>query len=123
MNPARLRPGLTIRRLMIAVAMVAVGLILGRRGVEFERTWKEHDVGEEIRLSDSPEWGTTRLQAYWEPPWRGREYRRMMVRKYWYAASHPWPPVAADPTSGGFDPGPAPRPYPWEPLPTRAGDR
>jgi hypothetical protein len=97
------RPRFTVRRLMVAVAVV--GMVLGS-GVEVVRRWllfreraAQHAQLVMRGMCNNPMTGTTvpdftpaEIEAL-----RQSEYHRRLYLKYRDAASYPWLPVAPDP--------------------------
>lgn len=77
-------PRVTTRRLMILIALAAIlagaWVHLSRRSSAFETLARKHNFG---AVSSS----STKKIAY----------HLQLIRKYQYAASHPWLPVPADP--------------------------
>ena len=80
----------TVRRLMVAVAIVGVGLgwLLERRSASLRREAARH-AGDGALVS---------LEEMYNP-WTeaGKDHHRAMTEKYRQAAHYPWLPVAPDP--------------------------
>ena len=100
-------PRLTVRSLMIAVAIVAIlagGKMEGdRRSVRFRRLWAEHSLVMEpnidkvkeslaLRPGDRSDWAVEARKAV-----ARTEYHGKLVVKYDLAARYPWLPVWPDP--------------------------
>ena len=92
------RVRLTIRRLMVAVAVVAV-LIAGgdlvRKAIIYNRLARAYAMPKYV--SPPAEWPATRREALTRFNTAWEAYDVAMSRKYEYAACHPWLPVAPDP--------------------------
>src|SRR5579862_1676552 len=105
MHLSRFRPRFTVRRLMVAVAIVGISLGLEgirRRKAEYSKRWEYHrgnNVQGRMDLTD----GLFRMHRGGPIPFRelAREsqiqYHGKMARKYERAARYPWLPVAPDP--------------------------
>ena len=84
------RVRLTVRRMMVAVAIVGVGLglLLQRRAVNLRLEAARH-AGDGSLVS---------LEEVYNPTTdAGMDHHQAMAEKYRQAALHPWLPVASDP--------------------------
>src|SRR5258708_7504901 len=84
------RPRFAIRRMMIAVGIVAVTLgIFAERRARFRRIAAAHRAeGDAVGVGPFAHVGYKALRA---------QFNWSLARKYEYAANHPWLPVAPDP--------------------------
>ncbi|WP_165075798.1 hypothetical protein [Paludisphaera rhizosphaerae] len=115
MGPTRFRPRLTIRRLMVAVAIAALLTAAGLWIVEmrtrsaFYRE-KAYELNIMTMRSGRVQWAKDRsrqVNAYDnENDWREDEWACKLAEKYWRLADRPWLPVEPDP------PVPRPRAHP-----------
>jgi hypothetical protein len=84
------RPRFTVRWLMIATAIIGVGLglPLERRAASLRREAARHS-GDSTLVS---------LEEMYNPTTdASRDHHRAMAEKYYHAARYPWLPVAPDP--------------------------
>lgn len=99
-------PRFTLRRLMVAVALAAVLLGVGRfffQAVMYARTSYRHHA---LEITARDRWERERLITSKAPnspaqPSLAREtadYHATLKEKYRRAARNPWVPIAADPT-------------------------
>lgn len=95
MHLSQFRPRFTVRRLMVAVAALALVLAVWagqqRRKARFERLWRYHDGLTGTRYIKSYDPGTPRFRTA-----KGR-WHYALALKYAEAARYPWLPVAPDP--------------------------
>ena len=83
-------PRLTIRRLMVAVAVVAAPLACGAWAARRAATFREISAYHALEWSRIDTTGTQEVDAR-------AEWHRAMEMKYRDAARYPWLPVAPDP--------------------------
>ena len=81
----------TVRRMMVLVA------ILGLMIAAFERRQRFGWIASEHRAHVPKHMFPTKPVGMGDKEWRPLEWHESMARKYEYAASHPWLPVAPDP--------------------------
>jgi hypothetical protein len=95
-------PRFTVRRLMVAVAIVGV-LLAAVLGLERRREWlrrlsQRHESRAMVCDMEKLIGAMNRQPATWLANRQARlEYHKSLARKYRQAASHPWLPVAPDP--------------------------
>jgi hypothetical protein len=99
-----LRMRFTVRRLMVAVAIVAmllIGVVLWRRSEEYRRQAESHDLllWSELPVAVDEAASPGRLGGGLTVRGllRRAKYHHDMGRKYWGAAAYPWLTVAPDP--------------------------
>ena len=99
------RPRITVRRLMIAVALIALGMGVGRvawLGITYRRRADWHAVRHEI-ARDRVVWAERMVgRGYLAPGAKlaaesEADYHAALGRKYEHAAARPWLPVEPDP--------------------------
>ena len=92
------RPRFTVRRLIVAVAVVA--LIIGtiklveQRRLALSRESLTHRY---LRYIESYRWRSTSADPDAQLPPQRYRYEKIMDEKYTYAARYPWMPVMPDP--------------------------
>jgi hypothetical protein len=91
MHLSRLIPRLTVRRLMIAVAVMGSAL-----GITIERSQRFRWIAARHR-GEVPILPRLKPIGMPDERWRLFEWHQLMARKYEYAARHPWLPIAPDP--------------------------
>ncbi len=94
----------TIRRIMVAVAIVAmlfIGVVLWRRSQEYRRRAESHDLllwsALPVAIDEAASPGRLGGGLSVGGLLRRAKYHHEMSRKYWWAAARPWVSVDPDP--------------------------
>jgi hypothetical protein len=92
MHLPRFTPRFTVRRLMVAVAIV--GIVLG---VTIERRDRFRRIAVHHRAEFQKLASRMKAGSHEESDWLPIEWHESLARKYKRAACYPWLPVATDP--------------------------
>jgi hypothetical protein len=92
MHLSRLTPRITVRRLMVAVAIIGSAL-----GITIERSERFRWIAIHHRAWVPKHVPPIKPFGMEDKDWRLIEWHELMARKYAHAARYPWLPVAPDP--------------------------